>query len=370
MVRPMRTVITGAGGFLGWHTQLRAFATNRTDVEGLSLRDDFDAVSAGAVLNGADRVVHIAGVNRGTEGEVENGNVRIAEQLVAALNETSVKPRILVYANSIQALIDNPYGRGKQHAAGILRSACNAMGIVMLDLKLPNLFGEEGQPHYNSVVATFAHQVAGELTPEVAEDRELTLMHAQEAARLCLEATTETELETATVRRIFVSEIAHAFIGFHSTYSSGEIPNLADSLNRDLFNVYRAAMFKHRPVITFETRADDRGYLVETMKSHGGEGQTFFSTTKPGITRGDHFHLRKVERFVVLTGDATIRLRRMFTTEVLEFAVSGDKPVAIDMPVGWVHSITNTGEENLLTQFWTNEIFDPTNPDTFYEKVL
>ncbi|WP_043473376.1 polysaccharide biosynthesis C-terminal domain-containing protein [Paeniglutamicibacter gangotriensis] len=366
----MRMVLTGAGGFLGWHTQLRAFATNGITLDRLSLRESFDASGASTVLNGADRVVHIAGVNRGTDEEVENGNIHLAEQLVAALKATQQKPRTVVYANSIQATLDNPYGRGKQGAAEILRAACDQLGIVLLDLKLPNLFGEEGKPKYNSVVATFAHQVATGSTPVVAEDRELTLMHSQEAARLCLEATTELEMETAAVRILSVSEIAQTFMEFHRHYVVGELPALADTFARDLFNVYRAAVFKHRPVIKFETRADDRGYLVETMKSHGGEGQTFFSTTKSGITRGDHFHLRKIERFVVLSGEATIRLRKMFTTDVLEFAVSGCKPVAIDMPVGWVHSITNTGKTDLFTQFWTNEIFDSSDPDTFYEKVL
>jgi UDP-2-acetamido-2,6-beta-L-arabino-hexul-4-ose reductase len=366
----MRTVLTGAGGFLGWHTQLRAFATNGTSIDRLRLGENFDAISASTVLNGANRVVHIAGVNRGTDEDVENGNIYLAEQLVAALRETKQRPRTLVYANSIQAALDNPYGRGKQGAAEIIKAACDQLGIALLDLKLPNLFGEEGKPKYNSVVATFAHQVATGSTPVVAEDRELTLMHAQEAARLCLEANTELEMETAAVKILSVSEIAQTFMAFHMHYAAGEVPDLADTFARDLFNVYRAAVFKHRPVIKFEARADHRGYLVETMKSHGGEGQTFFSTTKPGITRGDHFHLRKIERFVVLSGEATIRLRKMFTTDVLEFAVSGFEPAAIDMPVGWVHSITNTGEVDLLTQFWTNEIFDSSDPDTFYEKVL
>lgn len=365
----MKLALTGAGGFLGWHTRLLAFARGIEQVETIKLGDEFDHSRAALALDGTDRLVHIAGINRAVEDVVEQGNVLFANQLALALATVVTPPREVVYANSIQADLDNPYGRGKRLAGEILSSACNDLGIKFVELKLPNLFGEEGRPFYNSVVATFAHQVAQGEIPRIDQDRELAIMHVREAARLMLDASTTTDLDGAEVREITISAIADAFIGFHANYSRGEIPDIAQPLMRDLFNVYRAASFEQRQKIVLEPKHDDRGFLVETLKSHGGEGQTFFSTTKPGITRGDHYHLRKVERFIVLSGDAIIRLRKMFTDEIREIRVNGTDPTAVDMPIGWVHNITNTGNSDVLTQFWTNEIFNASDTDTFYEKV-
>lgn len=365
----MKLALTGAGGFLGWHTRILAFARGIDDANTIKLGDNFDLKNATSAIENVDRLVHIAGLNRGSDDEVEHGNGLLAEQLVSALEMAANPPKVVVYANSIQTDLDTPYGRGKRYAGEILAFSCNKLGIQFIELKLPNLFGEEGRPFYNSVVATFAHQVVHGQTPTVNEDRELSLMHAQEAARLMLDATAAKSIEKAEVRKMTVASVAKVFIGFHEKYERGEIPDIANTGMRDLFNVYRAASFEKRTEISLDPKHDDRGYLVETLKSHGGEGQTFFSTTKPGITRGDHYHLRKVERFIVLAGQAKIRLRKMFTDKVIEISVNGTDPSAVDMPIGWVHNLTNTGNSEVLTQFWTNEIFNPSDTDTFYEKV-
>lgn len=365
----MKLALTGAGGFLGWHTRILAFARGIDEVNTIKLGNSFDLNDATFAIEKIDRLIHIAGINRGSDDDVEQGNRILAEQLVSALEMAVNPPRVVVYANSIQTDLDNPYGRGKRLAGEILASSCNKRGIQFIELKLPNLFGEEGRPFYNSVVATFAHQVVEGQTPTVEEDRELSLMHAQEAAKLMLDATAAKSIEKAEVRKMTVGSVAKAFIGFHEKYLRGEIPEIADTGMRDLFNVYRAASFEKRTEIFLVPKHDARGYLVETLKSHGGEGQTFFSTTKPGITRGDHYHLRKVERFIVLSGQAKIRLRKMFTDKVIEITVNGTDPSAVDMPIGWVHNLTNTGNSEMLTQFWTNEIFNPSDSDTFYQKV-
>lgn len=365
----VKLAITGAGGFLGWHTQLLAFSRGTEDISALKLGEGFDLGVAVEAVDGSNRLVHIAGINRAPADEIEQGNRLFAEQLAMVIRETATPPRTVVYANSIQAEHNNPYGRGKRLAGEILADTCMNLGIQFIDLKLPNIFGEEGHPDYNSVVSTFAHRVVRDQRLQVDNDNELPLMHAQEAARLLLEADDSADLEHAVVRRARVSAIATAFEEIHELYRHGEIPDISEPLTRDLFNVYRAAYFGHQTSIPLEPKSDNRGYLVETVKSHGGEGQTFFSTTKPGITRGDHFHLRKVERFVVLSGRAEICLRKMFTDQTIKIEVSGLSPSAVDMPIGWVHNITNIGDSDLFTQFWTNEIFDPSDTDTFFQKV-
>lgn len=366
----MKLALTGAGGFLGWHTRLLAFAEGIDEPKRIKLGDEFDPVQAADALNGVERLIHIAGVNRASDDEsIEQGNIRFAEQLSGVLSVVEEPPGVVIFANSIQSDLDNPYGRGKRTAGELLTAVCQQRGIDFVDLKLPNLFGAEGRPFYNSVVSTFAHQVAQGETPKVLQDRSLQLMHAQEAARLLIRATSASDLGSATVTEATVASIASHFTEFHKKYSLGEIPDISSSLRRDLFNAYRAAYFEGHPELVLRPHSDARGSLVETLKSYGGEGQTFFSTTRPGVTRGDHFHLRKVERFVVLSGTARIRLRKMFSERIIDMDVSGSRPTAIDMPIGWVHNITNTGDSELLTQFWTNEVFNPNDTDTFYEKV-
>jgi UDP-2-acetamido-2,6-beta-L-arabino-hexul-4-ose reductase len=267
-----------------------------------------------------------------------------------------------VFANSTQAGNGTPYGDSKAAAADILAEATRWCGSEFVDIKLPNLFGEHGRPHYNSVVATFCRTRAEGGTPQINEDRALDLVHVQDAAKALLGLP---EKDLVPARRT-VRELAAKIKGFSVTYGRAEIPDLSDPFDVKLFNTYRS----HCPVgpKPLPKHEDARGGLVEAVKAHGG-GQTFFSTTRPGVTRGEHFHLSKVERFVVLQGTAEIRLRRVLHEEVTRTSVRGDEPVAVDMPTMWAHNITNVGTDDLLTLFWTNEIFDPNNPDTYAEKV-
>ncbi|GAA1680724.1 capsular polysaccharide biosynthesis protein Cap8F [Citricoccus zhacaiensis] len=361
---------TGAGGFLGWHLRIRNFSRTGEDVRSIHLGDGFDLADATAAIDGADRLVHVAGVNRGTAEEVARGNRLMAGQIAEALRIAPSPPETVVYANSIQAGNGSEYGSAKQDAARLLEDACKELGLTFVDLLLPNLFGEHGKPFYNSVVATFCHLTANGEPVQVQHDKELQLMHAQVAAEALLDAQASQDLDTYRTSDVTVSEIAQKLSDFHEIYSRSEIPDLTDSFDRDLFNTYRSYAFGARPAQTLEPRADQRGHLVETVKSHGGEGQTFFSTTRPGVVRGQHYHLRKIERFVVLAGEASLGLRRMFSTETMTINVNGDQPQAVDMPIGWVHNICNTGTyDDVLTQFWTNEIFNPDDTDTFYQEV-
>ena len=200
--------------------------------------------------------------------------------------------------------------------------------------------------------------------------REVELLHVQDAAQSLIDSLSGPgRSERPQGEPHNVGEVLDLLQAFNAIYRGGEFPALTTGFEGDLFNAYRAAAFEHQPHISLETRSDPRGGLIEAVKSHGGGGQTFFSTTVPGATRGDHFHLRKVERFVVIEGQARIRLRKLFSDAVTEIDVSGDAPVAVDMPTMWAHNITNTGESELLTLFWTDSVFDPKHPDTYPESV-
>jgi len=361
----VRVVLTGSAGFLGWHTRARLQALTDHDVVAVA-REEWSDLEGHVA--GADAIIHAAGVNRGSNAEVEQSNIALARDVADAARVGGSAPRI-VYANSIHSGNDSPYGVGKGTASDLLASAARAMGSGYVDVRLPNLFGEHGRPRYNSFVATFVHAVIMRETPHITK-RPVELLHVQGAAQALIDGltTSKDRLDPAgtltTVQTVF-----DTVQRFNDLYATGDVPPLLTDLDLDLFNTLRAARFPEHYPLALSPRTDDRGSLVEVVRAHGGQGQTFVSTTKPGITRGEHFHLRKVERFVVLSGQARISLRKLFSDEVVSFDVTGAAPAIVDMPTMWVHNITNTGVSELTTLFWTHELFDPASPDTFPQAV-
>lgn len=362
----MRILVTGGAGFLGWHTRARLQALTGHEVVAVDRPEWADLRS---YARGVDAILHIAGVNRGTDDEVERGNLELAHAVADAAAHSGSAPRI-VYANSVHAGTPGPYGAGKSGAADVLADAARSLGSHFVDVRLPNLFGEHGRPHYNSFVATFVHAVVAGEVPQIV-DRQVDLLHVQSAAQALLDGltTTQTRLDPVGTPTT-VQGVYDTLHGFNDLYAAGDIPALETELAVDLFNTLRAARFPAHYPIPLTQRTDARGSLTEVVRAHGGQGQTFISTTRPGITRGEHFHLRKVERFVVVGGTGRISLRRLFTDEVVSFDVAGDAPAIVDMPTMWVHNITNTGAGELTTLFWTHELFDPSAPDTFPEPVV
>lgn len=363
----MTIALTGSNGFLGWHTRVLAHSVGKP-TEALALGDKFDIDAAVGIMERAPVLVHVAGVNRGDDDAVRLGNIRFAEQLAWTLDQTTTKPATVVYANSIQAGNDSAYGRGKQEAGLILKKAAEDAGADFVNVSLPNLFGEHGVPFYNSVVATFCQLAADGKPLQVQDDKDLLLLHVQTAAEILLGLHhPEDTQRLATSRR--VSEVAALIQEMAEIYSTGTIPDISKPFDRDMFNTYRSFLVGDRLPVTLDRKEDARGAFFEVIRSAGGEGQASFSTTEPGVTRGQHYHRRKIERFTVLSGTAEISMRKLFSDEVRTYSVDGQQPVAIDMPTMWSHKITNTGSDKLYTMFWINEIFDAASPDTFPEEV-
>lgn len=362
-------VLSGASGFLGWHTRVLARALGLPAPRALTRDDLTRPARLAGLVDGADRVLHVAGVNRGTPEEVRDGNEGAAKALAEAIQQCATPPKTVVFANSTQAGNGTPYGDAKAAAAERIADATRWCGSEFVDLRLPNLFGEHGRPHYNSVVATFCRLLADGGAPRVVDDRALDLVHVQDAAAALLGRDTGPNGADLVPARRTVSDLANALAEYAETYRRTEIPALTDPFDLKLFNTYRSHCFPTHYPMPLPRYEDARGGLVEAVKAHGDGGQTFFSTTRPGVTRGEHYHLSKVERFVVVRGEAEIRLRRVLHPDVVTFRVTGDEPVVVDMPTAWVHNITNVGSDDLLTLFWTNEIFNPERPDTYPEKV-
>jgi UDP-2-acetamido-2,6-beta-L-arabino-hexul-4-ose reductase len=362
----VRVAITGAHGFLGWHLSCRLAATRGVEAVRLGRAELGDAARLAGLLAEVDVVVHVAGVNRADSDEaVEQGNVDLAQTVVAALGD---RPVHVVYADSVQADLDNPYGRGKRRAAELLAQ----LPGTFADVVLPNLFGEHGRPSYNSFVATFCHEVAAGREPTVHEDRQVPLLHVQAAAECLIVAAESGESHVARPagEPQGVVEVLEMLRGFHGLYAErGEVPDLSTAFARDLFNTYRSYLFPGAYPIHPQPHRDARGELVEAVRAHGGTGQAFVSSTVPGATRGDHYHLHKVERFMVVKGRAEIALRRLYHDDVVRFPVTGDQPGFVDMPTMWTHHIRNVGDEDVVTVFWADQLLDPAQPDQYPLKV-
>lgn len=385
----MKYAVTGADGFLGYHTRARLALDPSARVVTVGRRE-WESGELATALAGADVVLHLAGVNRAVdpdaaEAELFDGNLALARGLVEALDAAGAArgsrgAPVVVYAGSTYADAehpgtDSPYGRGKREAGEILRDWGQRSGAAVTEVRFPGLFGEHGHPDYNSFVATFAHRIAHGEEPQVSGDRQLPLLPVGEAVAELLDAAARQDAGWRLVhpqgRSVGIGEVAGRLRAMHDTYAvTGDFPDLSDAFDVALFNTLRAAMWPQAYPIRPTPRSDQRGTLVETVRVHGGGGQGFVSTTLPGFRRGDHVHFAKIERFQVISGTGLIRLRRMLTDDVLEFTVTGDEPAVLDMPTLWTHSIENVGDEPLVTFFWSNELFDPQRPDTYPMPVL
>lgn len=352
---------------MGFHTRALIHSIGGT-ATAIDVGEKYRIDGAVTNLEESERLIHLAGVNRGSDQEVRSGNIRFAQQVAEALRQVQNPPGEVVFANSVQAGNATPYGEGKAEASAILENAATAVGATYTNVELPNVFGEHGKPFYNSVVASFCHLLEKGEKPEIKEDKELVLLHAQEAAEVLIGSVGVDTMHSASSRRT-VSGLLEQLQSIADTYRRGDIPDTSTKFDLDLFNTYRSFRAGTGLPFALERRADSRGSFFEVCRSYGGHGQTSFSTTEPGVVRGRHFHRRKIERFVVLSGEAEISMRRLFTDEVLRFRVSGESPKALDMPTLWTHDITNVGDSPLYTMFWTNDIFDPLNPDTIAEEV-
>jgi UDP-2-acetamido-2,6-beta-L-arabino-hexul-4-ose reductase len=366
----MRVGVTGAGGFLGWHVRCQALARNVDVVQAGTDLFRNPAVLAEFVAK-SDVIIHAAGVNRAeSDDSVVAQNAQITQALVAAMNVSGARP--VVYANSAKSEAPGAYGGAKQQVSDTLGGYLAERNMPFIDLVLPHLFGEFGRPFYNSGVATFAHQLAHGLSAEVNPDGRLELVHAQDVATIALDlaAAPVTERRRVVGQHISVGEAWNMLsAGFERYVTQGTVPDLPERFNLQMFNMLRSHLYTagHYPV-SLRAHADSRGMFAELCRADG-LGQTSVSTTHPGITRGDHFHFEKIERFVVVGGQARIRLRRILTDEISVFDVDASEPVFIDMPPLVTHNITNTGSSLLSTIFWSADLFDPTRPDTIVDPV-
>jgi UDP-2-acetamido-2,6-beta-L-arabino-hexul-4-ose reductase len=292
------------------------------------------------------------------------------------MEATHSTPHVL-FSSSIQEERDNLYGKSKRDGRLLLSDWADRNQARFSGFVIPNVFGPFGNPYYNSVIATFSHQLTHSEQPSIDVDATLRLIHVGELTDLFYLKIKEqaTAPFTRTIHVDYtsenkVSEILRLLENYKRVYMENySFPEINSTFEQNLFNTFRSYIDqKTRYPVLLKKNPDQRGVFIESVRTATG-GQFSFSTTVPGITRGNHFHTRKIERFIVIKGKAVIELRRIGTSEILHFELDGENPSFVDMPVWYSHNITNVGDDELLTLFWINELYNPEDPDTFFEKV-
>lgn len=367
--------ITGQAGFVGTHLY-NIIGLHPEEFERIPFYKDYfsNQQQLEQFVTKCDVIVHLAAMNRHNDPKViYETNIELAQKLVYALECTQSKAHVL-FSSSTQEERDNEYGKSKKACRELLYNWSQQSGGKFTGLIIPNVFGPFGHPNYNSVIATFCHQLAHNETPTIAVDGELKLIYVGELVEAILaeirRAKSQAEVKVLFSATAKVSEILSILEKYKSEYQEkGIIPAINTTFELNLFNTFRCYMdiATHFPV-SFVKHTDDRGAFVEIIRLGVG-GQVSFSTTVPGITRGNHYHTRKIERFAVIKGKALIQLRRIGTNEVLDFYLDGENPSYVDMPIWYTHNIKNIGDEVLYTNFWINEFYDPNDPDTYFENV-
>jgi UDP-2-acetamido-2,6-beta-L-arabino-hexul-4-ose reductase len=369
----VKVLVTGARGFIGRHV-----------VDGLKRRGDevltSDVDTGDARLREwalqADAVVHLAGVNRpDDERDFARVNRDLTARLCGWLRERTAKP-LVVFSSSTQAELANPYGVSKLEAENALQGYAEDAGGAVVVLRLSNVFGRGCRPNYNSVVATFCHNVAHGLPCSIDDpEREVAFVYVEDVVAAVLEALDAPpepgRFERRSVAPQYKRTVGRLLADIESFRESRENLMLPDFADRFLVNLY-ATYLSYLPVdrlrYALSKREDARGSLAEFVKSEHS-GQIFISRTHPGVTRGNHFHHTKTEKFLVLEGEGLIRFRHIESAEVLEYRVKGEDFQVVDIPPGYTHSIENVGAGEMITLFWASEIFDPNRSDTIFEAV-
>jgi UDP-2-acetamido-2,6-beta-L-arabino-hexul-4-ose reductase len=376
-------LVTGALGFIGKNLGVLLRQTGRVNLVQCDADTPADVLDRG--LREADVIFHLAGINRPkTEEEFFKGNTDFTAAICSRLEELKRAP-VIVFSSSIQADLDNPYGISKRRAEEKLLRFSENTGARVAIFRLKNVFGKWCRPNYNSVTATFCHNIAHDLPITISDPaKSLELVYVDDVCAAMIRsaglgAQAEAHAEAAGGKVLFpdvapvftttLGALADTIRSFRGSRKSLQVPAFNNPFVHRLYATYLSYLEPADFAYGLELKTDDRGGLAEFLKSPPF-GQIFVSHTKPGITRGNHYHHTKTEKFFVVQGKAVIRFRHILGDQVVEHHVDGRDYKVVDIPPGYTHSIENVGVEELVTLFWADEVFDPSRPDTFFEPVI
>ncbi len=363
----MNVLITGGNGFIGKNLQSHLHA--RSDITLVCHDRRFPETLRGQVA-AADFIFHLAGVNRPLDpAEFTEGNADFTSRLCSAI-VTSGKRIPVVCSSSTQALMDNPYGRSKRMAEQALAELGQRQGGGVHVFRLPNVFGKWARPNYNSMVATFCHNIAHDLPIQIHDaNAVVNLVYIDDVIKHFIGLMDgllpdDVPDEISPVHTTTVGRVAELLETFRESRSTLVTEAVGTGLERALYSTYLSYLPAQSFAYEVPAYTDPRGTFVEMLKTRDS-GQFACFTAKPGITRGGHYHHTKTEKFLVIRGNARFGFRHIENGETYELHTSGDKPVIVETVPGWTHDVTNVGEDELIVMLWANEIFDRLNPDTY-----
>lgn len=367
----MKILITGAYGFIGKNlsAELRAGGEHELLLCGRDTTDE----ELRAYARECGFVFHLAGINRPLrEEEFMEGNRDFTDKVLNLLSENKKCPPVLI-SSSIQAELDNPYGRSKRAGEEAVLSYHEKTGANVYIYRLPNVFGKWCRPEYNSVVATFCHHIANGLPIKINDRKaKLSLVYIDDVVKSFTGLLNMKEKEiwqTVPVSyNIELGELADIIYSFPETRKNIGLPDMGNELVKKLYSTYLSYLPEDDFSYPLEMHSDNRGSFTEFIRTPE-RGQFSVNISKPGVTKGNHWHHTKNEKFLVVKGEGLIRFRKIGSKKVTEYRVSGEKLEVVDIPCGYTHSIVNVGSEDMVTLMWANEAYDENNPDTFREEV-
>jgi len=369
----MKILVTGAKGFIG--RNLIVELKNRKYKDVFEYDKETDPSLLDEYCKEANFVFHLAGVNRPKEeSEFMEGNFGFTYTLINTLRKYKNNCPIML-SSSIQAKLNNPYGKSKKAGEDLLFDYGKETGAKVLVYRFPNVFGKWCRPNYNSAVATFCYNIARDLPITVNDPSVvMNLVYIDDVVNELINALEGNEnrngkfCEVPVVYTITLGEIVELIYSFKKSREERFIPNMSDPFTKKLYSTYLSYLPKEQFSYELKMNVDSRGSFTEFIKTLD-RGQVSVNISKPGITKGNHWHHTKNEKFLVVSGKGVIRLRRIDSDEVIEYFVSGDKMEVVDIPTGYTHNIQNIGDTDLVTIMWANEPFDPEKPDTYYLEV-
>ena len=369
----MKVLVTGAAGFIGRNLVARLKSDECPEIsEVFEFDKDSPPESLPAFAAGSDFVFHLAGVNRPQNpAEFVEGNVDLTRQLLETLQSSNPGCPVLL-TSSAQAALENPYGSSKRSAEEEVFRHSEATGTDVFVFRLPGVFGKWSRPNYNTVVATFCHNIARDIPVRVDDpSAEIDLAYIDDVVDEFIAALrgscARNDEGYCTVRIVYhltVGELEERIRGFKAARQALAVPDGTDAFEKKLYATYLSFLPTDEFSYPLQMHCDDRGSFTEIIRTPE-RGQFSVNISRPGITKGQHWHNTKNEKFAVVSGTGVIRFRKVGEDELLEYFVSGDKIEVVDIPPGYTHNIENLGDADMITFMWANESFDPDRPDTF-----
>lgn len=369
----MNILVTGAKGFIGQNLVVELRNRNYTNIYEFGRETDPELLDK--YCKEADFVFHLAGVNRPkNQSEFMDINYGLTSKLIDTLSKYENTCPVMI-SSSIQAELDNQYGISKKACEDILFRYSKETGAKVLVYRFPNVFGKWCKPNYNSAVATFCHNIAKGLPINVNDPNVMmNLVYVDDVVEELINALNDNEntidefCEVSEVHSITLGEIADLIYSFKQSREERSIPDMSNSLTKKLYSTYLSYLPEDKFSYDLKMNVDERGSFTEFIKTID-RGQVSVNISKPGITKGNHWHHTKNEKFLVVSGQGVIRFRKINSDEVIEYFVSGDKMEVVDIPTGYTHNIENLGDTDMVTIMWANELFDLEKPDTYYLEV-